>query len=146
MDKFDELKGICKSNGIALVYLYGSRAEEAYRYLHGDKLIIDDPLADIDVGVVFEKHLPPAEERYLLFADIYNDMTGLFKPYPVDLSFLQENHAVFQGEALKGFCVFSISDHFKGSYEEMILRRAADFRPVLDLFLKEALEGRNCVK
>lgn len=141
MDKLAALKSIAHSYGIALVYLFGSRSEEAYCSLHGDNPLIDDPLADIDVGVIFQQHLPPAEKRYFLYADIYNDMIGLFNPYPVDLSFLQENHAVFQVEALKGICIYSMDENFKDRYEEMILRRAADFKPVLELFLKEALEG-----
>ena len=141
MDKIDTLKGICKIYGIALVYLFGSRAEEAYRCLHGNEYMINDPLADIDIGVVFLQHLPPAAERYSLYADTFNDMADLFKPYPVDLSFLQENNAVFQVEALKGRCVFHIDNHFKDRYEEMILRRSADFKPILEIFLKEALEG-----
>jgi hypothetical protein len=29
---------------------------------------------------------------------------------------------------------------FKDDYEEMVLRRAADFRPFLELYLKEVLE------
>jgi len=141
MDKIAALKDVCKRYGIALIYLFGSSAEKANQHLHGHKVIINDPLADIDIGVVFQQHLPPAAERYFLYADIFNDMTGLFKPFPVDLSFLQENHAVFQVEALKGLCVFFIDTHFKDRYEDMILRRAADFKPVLELFLKEALEG-----
>jgi hypothetical protein len=33
-----------------------------------------------------------------------------------------------------------MDETFKEDYEEMILRRAADFRPFLELYLKEALE------
>ncbi len=141
MKKTDILSEICTSYGITLVYLFGSQAEKAYRYLHGENIRIDDPLADIDIGVVFRKQLPPAAERYHLYADVFNAFADLFRPFPVDLSLLEENHAVFQVEALKGCCVFSADQMFKEIYEEMILRRAADFRPVLDLFLKEALEG-----
>ncbi len=140
MNKLAKLKSIAHSYGIALVYLFGSRTEEACRSLHGDSPLIDDPLADIDIGVVFQQDLPPAEKRYFLYADIYNDMADLFNPYPVDLSFMQENHAVFQVEALKGICIYSMNENLKDRYEEMILRRAADFKPVLELFLKEALE------
>lgn len=140
MTKIKLLKDICRRYDIALVYLFGSRKKEAFRHLHGSEVSINDPLADIDVGIVFCKDLPPAAERYNLFADIYNDLADLFKPFPVDLSFLEENHAVFQVEAVKGHCVFCIDSRFKENYEEMILRRAADFKPVLDLFLKEVLE------
>lgn len=141
MEKTKTLSEICTSYGIALVYLFGSQAEKANCYLRGESINVNDPLADIDIGVVFQKHLPSAAERYQLYADVFNAFADLFCPFPVDVSLLQENHAVFQVEALKGYCAFFANPNFKDSYEEMILRRAADFKPVLELFYKEALEG-----
>ena len=140
MAKLKTLKTICKRYDIDLVYLFGSRSEEALRHLNGGKVSINDPLADIDIGIVFGTGLPPAGDRYNLYADIYNNLSDLFEPYPVDLSFLQENHSVFQLEAILGRCIYYGDIGYKDNYEEMILRRAADFRPVLDLFLNEALE------
>lgn len=138
--KLTALKDICRRYDIALVYLFGSCRETAYRFLHGEKINLDDPLTDLDIGVVFRKSLPPAAERYKLYTEIWHDLADLFSPYPVDLSFLEENHSVFQVEAIKGHCVFYTGSKEQGNYEETVLRRAADFKPVLDLFLKEALE------
>ena len=67
-------------------------------------------------------------------------MEDIFKPYKLDLVFLQECHSVFQFEAIKGICVYSISEEFKDNYEMMILRKSADFKYVLDRFYEEALE------
>ena len=140
MARLKALKTICERYDIDLVYLFGSRSGEALRHLNGGKVSINDPLTDIDIGIVFGTGLPPAGDRYNLYADIYNNLSDLFEPYPVDLSFLQENHSVFQLEAVLGRCAYYGDINCKDNYEEMILRRAADFRPFLDLFLNEALE------
>jgi predicted nucleotidyltransferase len=140
MQKLRDLGAVCQKYGIALVYLYGSKAEEGLRHLRGEEVGIDDKLADIDVGVVFKEPLPPPEKRYKLYSNIFNEFEEIFRPLPLDLVFLEEGHSVFQVEALKGYCVYSMDETFKEDYEEMILRRAADFRPFLELYLKEALE------
>ena len=98
-------------------------------------------MADIDIGIVFMKYEYDITERYRLYASIYNEMEEIFKPYPLDLVFLQGCHSVFQLEALKGLCIYSVSEEFKDSYEMTILRKAADFRYVLDKLYEEALEN-----
>lgn len=140
MTKLKALENICRRYGIALAYLFGSRSEEGFRHLQGHKVSIDDPLADLDLGIVFYEELPPAAKRAGLYANIYNDLSDLFTPFPLDLVFLEENHSIFQLEAIKERCIYYDDIHYKDDYEEMILRRAADFRPVLDLYLKEVLE------
>ncbi len=143
-DKLEFLKDLCKKYKIGLVYLFGSQKEKAYQLLKNNddyNIKIDDPLTDIDVGIVFLFDLDNIKHRYKLYASIYNELEELFKPYKLDLVFLQETHSVFQTEALKGICVYSESESFKDEYEMMILRRAADFKYVLDLYHKEVLEN-----
>lgn len=137
MQKFIE---ICKKYDIALAYLFGSQQENALRLLEGRKVVIDDPLADIDIGVVFLQSIERIPVRHKVYAQMYNDLEDIFSPYKLDLSFMQENHSVFQVEALKGICIYSISEQFKDDYEMMILRRAADFKYVLDKYNEEVLE------
>ncbi|AEE95531.1 nucleotidyltransferase domain-containing protein [Mahella australiensis] len=131
---------ICKKYNIALVYLFGSQQENALKLLKGQKAIIDDPLADIDVGVVFLSPIDRIPMRHKLYAQIYNELEDIFFPYKLDLSFLQENHSVFQVEALKGICIYSVSEQFKDDYEIRILQRAADFKYTLDKYNEEVLE------
>lgn len=140
MTQFETITSICKKHGVALMYLFGSCARKAADLLSGKPAVIDDPLTDIDIGVVFRQALPPAQERYSLYASLNNELTDLFQPVPVDLSFLQENHSVFQLEAIKGICIFAVSAALQEDYEEMVLRKAADFRPFLEMFLNEVLE------
>jgi len=140
MNKLERLKKICQKYNIALAYLFGSQKENALRILENKNASINDPLADIDVGIVFSCDIENVKERYKLYGDIYNELEELFKPYPLDLVFLQESHSVFQVEALKGICVYSVSEEFKDNYEMMVLRRAADFKYVLEKYIEEALE------
>lgn len=140
MNKLERLEKICQKYNIALVYLFGSQKENALRILEDKDTFINDPLADIDVGVVFSDPLENVTERYKLYGDIYNELEELLGPYPLDLVFLEESHSVFQIEALKGICVYSASEEFKDNYEMMILRRAADFKYVLEKYIEEALE------
>lgn len=140
MNKSDKIKEISQKYKIALIYLFGSQKENAMKLLEGEDVSIEDPLADIDVGLVFIEDIESIPERYKVYADIYNELEDLFKPYPLDLVFLQECHSVFQVEAIKGICIYSISEDFKDDYEMMILRRSADFKYDLDRFIEEALE------
>ena len=140
MEKIEKLRDICQKYNIALVYIFGSQKENSLKLLNGEKVDIKDPLADIDVGIVFIHSIEDIPERYKIYSNIYNDFEDLFLPYHLDLVFLQECHSFFQTEALLGICVYSISEEFKDEYEMTVLRRAADFKYVLDKYTEEALE------
>ena len=140
MEKIEKLRDICQKYNIALVYIFGSQKENSLKLLNGEKVDIKDPLADIDVGIVFIHSIEDIPERYKIYSNIYNDLEDLFLPYHLDLVFLQECHSVFQTEALLGICVYNISREFKDEYEMMVLRRAADFKYVLDKYAEGALE------
>jgi len=140
MLNMEKIREICQKYNVALAYLFGSQKENSLKILRGEKIDIEDPLADIDVGIVFSQNIENIPEKYKTYANIYNDVEDLFKPYHLDLVFLQECHSVFQTEALKGIGVYSISEEFKDEYEMMVLRRSADFKYVLDKYAEEALE------
>jgi len=138
-----ELARICRSHSVALLYLFGSQAELAERVLRSEAAESPHPrdaLADIDVGVVTKDPLPDPGRRRRLYSALYDDLVDLFPGLSLDLVFLEEGDAVFQTEALMGRCVYTASERFRESYEHNVLARAADFRPVLELFYKERFE------
>lgn len=141
MERRKALCSICRDNGINLAYLFGSKASEGRKILEGEIIVSNDPLADLDLGIVFNFPLPPPGEIPGLYAKLYNLLSDLFLPLPLDLVFLQEQHSVFQANALSGICIYAADDHWKGNYEENIMRRAADFKPFLERYLDEYLEG-----
>lgn len=137
------LEDVFRRHHVRLAYLFGSMAEPARRFLAGGQLDVIDPLADIDVGVVFEdpSFLGDAPLRRERYSRLFNDLTEVFPEGRLDLVFLQETHSVFQSQAMTGVCVYAVSPDSKASYEERILARAADFRPFLERYYDERLGG-----
>lgn len=142
MSRLDQAVRIFKAHGVALAYLFGSQVEAAIRMLQGEPTSLDDPLADLDVGVVFLEPKPaePGRGRHRLYAALHNDLVDIFPGNRLDLVFLQETHSVFQARAFAGRCVYAASEAFKDTYEHRILARAADFRIVLERYHAERLE------
>jgi len=136
----EQLNSICRRHCVELMYLFGSQVEAGLRLLSGKGVMVDDPLTDLDVGVVIEGGLPAPEERLRLYSQLQTDLGDVFRPFMVDLVLLQENHSVFQLEAIKGECVYGPNLLVRDAYELQVLRRAADFRPVLRRFQQEILE------
>lgn len=134
------LAAACEKHRLALVYLFGSMAAQGVAFLDGAEVRPCDPLADLDVGVVTAFRLPGGADRADLYAAVYDDFTDIFRPFKVDLSFLEEGHSVFQAQALTGTCVYAVTERAREEYEMLVLRRAADFAPVLRQFHREILE------
>ena len=134
------LATIAKKYNIILIYVFGSQVGTAINILKGITKIPEDRMADIDVGLVLQKKLPAPKEIFQFYSFIYNELQELFNPFPLDLVFLQETHSVFQAQAICGECIYSLSPSIKEKYEEDILRRAADFKPFLKMYLDEILE------
>lgn len=77
-------------------------AIKALGFTKGFAARLDDPLTDIDVGLVFNKALPKPGEKLHLYAAVSNTFADIFSPNRVDIAFLEENHAIFQVEAIRG--------------------------------------------
>lgn len=140
----EQLNVIFRRHRVALAYVFGSMVEPVRRFLAGETLQLADPLADIDIGVVLEDYhdLTQPSARAFRYADLFNDLTDVFPEDRLDLTLLQENHSVFQARAMaSGLCIYAVSEEFRLTYQERVLARAADFRPVLERYYKERLGG-----
>ena len=140
MDRKADLERLSKINMISLIYLFGSQTQKGLALLNGITVEADDYLEDLDIGIVLRDELPSAEKMPIFYSNLYNQINTLFEPLKLDLVLLQEQHSVFQAEAIYGICIFAESKFIQEEYEENILRRAADFRPVLEKFYEEHLE------
>lgn len=140
MKKSEKLLEICRKFHIALLYAFGSQRDNAIKILNFEKVDIHDPLTDIDIGVVFEIDIEKIKDRRKLYSNLYNEIFEIFKPYSLDLVFLQECHSLLQMEAIEGYCIYKISEEFKENYEMRILRKYADVKYLFDRYFEEALE------
>lgn len=71
---------------------------------------------------------------YKLHSTLYNQLDELFLPLCLDLVFLQETHSVFQFEAIKGICIYAVSEGIKEEYEHNIL--AIDNKQLADQLIQ----------
>ncbi len=140
MSKKGKLKKIAEDNNINLIYLFGSKIEKGITLLEGKAVAANDQLEDLDIGLVMKNELPEPEYLPALYSRLYNQLSPIFKPLRLDLVLLQEQHSVFQAEAVYGICIYAKSKDLQEEYEESVLRKAADFRPVLEKFYEEQLE------
>jgi len=133
---------ICKNYGILTAYIFGSMTEEGAACLEGGiSGKMQDPLADIDLGVVFlERPLSP-EERIKTYGRLYSEMSEIFSPYPLDIIFLQETGVILQFEAINGLPVYIFDEDKRLEYEEHVIKLYQDWKPDYEQYKKEVLEA-----
>ena len=137
-----KLNKICNDYRILAVYIFGSIAEKVAVMLEDKKPEgINDPLADIDVGVVFLKRPSSSEERIKLYGRLYSELSEVFLPCKLDLIFLQETGVILQFEAINGILVYSFDDDKRLEYEEQVIKFYQDWKPDYDEYTKEVLEA-----
>lgn len=137
----EELRRICEESRILAVYIFGSMTSEGVSLLDNKKPGNVDPLADIDVGVVFLQPVSDPKERVKSYRKLYSDLSDLFSPLPLDLVFLQETGVIIQFEAINGQIVYSHDDDKRTDYEEKVIKFYQDWKPVYDQYTKEVLDA-----
>lgn len=140
MSKNEELKIFAEGNNIVLIYLFGSMVDKGLKCLENKPVTVCDQLEDLDIGIILKENLPEPEALPALYSRLYHQISSIFEPLKVDLVLLQEKHSVFQAEAVYGKCIYAKSKDLQEEYEENVLRKAADFRPVIEKFYEERLE------
>lgn len=136
-----ELHRICEGYTILAVYLFGSMANEGVALLDNKMPVNLDPLADLDVGVVFLQAVSDPKERVKFYKKLYSDLSDLFSPLSLDLVFLQETGVIIQSEAINGQLIYSRDDDQRTDYEERVIKFYQDWKPVYDQYMNEVLEA-----
>ena len=117
----NEHKNILRAMGIAVVYLFGSRAFGTER---AD--------SDYDIGVVFEepgmvtnRQLEVLNKLYSIFSDYLPDQLGGAHP---DISLLQFANAALEMSAIDGIVLFEADPRYRVEYEEGVIERYDEYR------------------
>jgi len=131
------LKKLFRSYQVRIAYLFGSQREAGAAFIAGEEKEIEKG-ADLDIGVVFER-LP--EKPFLVYGELYVDLSLFFEPFKIDLVLLQETDALFQYEAIKSQMIYSEDERFLDDYEEMVMKQAADLSFKKIQFEKDFLEA-----
>lgn len=131
------MEELFRKHKIKIAYLFGSQKEKGLAFLKGETIDVEKH-SDLDIGIVFEK-LP--EKRFEAYGDIFVDLSLLFKPFDIDIVFLQETDALFQYEAIKDALIYCKDESFLDDYEEMVAKQAADLSYKKIEFEKDFLEA-----
>lgn len=132
------LSKIGRDFSIDLIFLFGSQKEKGLSVLEGREVQVTDPLADLDIGIVFRKGLFP-QKPYKVFGPLYFQLCEVFTPLKIDLVFLQETESTFQFEAIKGVCIHKSDQEILENYIEHVLKFAADWKVFRDRIDREFL-------
>lgn len=135
--KASRVKKIAEKYGITLIYLFGSQAEKAARYLEGAGIRKDES-SDLDIAIAFESP-PPFPVK--IYGQLYKDFSEVFDPFPLDLIFMHEVDTLFQYEIIKGVRIFEKDEFSADEFEEMIMKKAEDLSFKRKTLVKEILKA-----
>ena len=119
--------GLCRQHGVAIVYVFGSRAREVRDWLDGDGASHLSGASDVDIGV-----RPTPEVRWDVFDKVRLAIAleDLFGCRRVDLVVLPEADPFLAAEIIRGERVFSRDEYEADEYDLYVLRRAGDLIPL----------------
>jgi predicted nucleotidyltransferase len=124
-----EFKEKLKFLGVAVVYLFGSKAIRRA-----------SPVSDIDIGVVF-KQLRPEQDTRTQYNNLFKIFSDLYPHSRVDIVFLQRAPLALQFSAIRdGKVIFEVDPVFRADYENLVVKQYLDFRPVLEFFDRVAAQ------
>jgi predicted nucleotidyltransferase len=125
--RFAALKKICRHFGIAILYAFGSQAENLRNWIDGQLDRLPEGQSDVDIGV---KRI--TGERWSVKKKVHlaGAMERFFGCPRVDLVFLQEADPFLAAEIIRGERLFARDEYEADEYDLYILRRAGDLVPL----------------
>ena len=126
MNRLPELSELCERFGVALLYVFGSRAEEVQRWLHGALPELAPGGSDVDVGVRPRPGYLREVYAKVALANAIEDFLGCER---VDLVVLPEADPFLAVAVMRGERLFAEDPHEADEYELYLLRRAGDLAP-----------------
>jgi predicted nucleotidyltransferase len=127
-ERRDKLAKAARTFDIEIIYVFGSHAEDALKWLKDENFALSVPSpSDLDIGV------KPASKRKLSARDkvrISMTLEDLFSTNRVDLVNLPEADPFLAANIIRGERLFSKDTYLADEYDLYILRRAGDLIPL----------------
>ena len=119
------ISAFARSNGLEIIYAFGSRAKEILARIQGKKPHSAHPRSDLDLGIKSVRPLSVKEKvRIAIFFE------DLFDISRVDVVSLPESPAILAGEIVSGELLYAANDKSEGDCQLYYMRRAADLLPL----------------
>lgn len=123
----EQLKQIARTNGVAILYAFGSRAEEVRDWLDRAGGRLPRGPSDVDVGIRPAPGALRSVKDKVRLAQALEDFLGCDR---VDLVVLPEADPFVAAEVIRGERLFAADPHAADEYDLYILRRAGDLAPL----------------
>ena len=123
----ERLETLCRGAGVAILYVFGSRADEVSRWLRDDTCPLPPGISDVDIAAKFLGSADVGVDRRVDLAIAVEDLLGVNR---VDLVDLDQADAFLAANAIRGNRLYAADDYFADEYDLYVLRRAGDLAPL----------------
>ncbi len=135
----EALRQICMRHGVVGLYAFGSRQEEAWRWLEGTQAEMASGPSDVDIGALAGRGVDWSVRDKVVLA---LELEDLFAVSRVDLVSLSEADPFLAAEVIRGARLYALDDYLAAEYELYVLRRAGDLAPLERERLRLLMEER----
>jgi predicted nucleotidyltransferase len=122
-ERFSSLAEICRRFGVAVLYVFGSRATEVRDWLQGQHHRLARSVSDVDIGILPLPDLSWGVTEKVRFAIALEDFLDCDR---VDLVYLPEADPFLAAEVVRGERLFAGDKYAADEYDLYVLRRAGD--------------------
>jgi predicted nucleotidyltransferase len=138
----NQLTDLCKRFRVDLLYAFGSRGQEAKRFVDEDTSRDKATKSDLDIGVKTAKDVVLTVQEKVSLAQKLEDLFGVSR---VDLIDLKQADPFLAADVIRGERLFCLNEHHSDEYELFVLRRAGDLayleRKRMDIILARDTTG-----
>lgn len=127
MERRAALEQICRKFNVAILYAFGSRADEVWEWLEGKIAALAPGPSDVDVGV---KAVPGVKWLVEDKVHLALDLEDLFGCSRVDLVVLDGANPFLADEIIHGNRLYARDEYEADEYDLFVLRRAGDLAPL----------------
>lgn len=126
IDRREQLNHFCETHGVAVLYVFGSRADDVYRWLCEESFVLAPGPSDVDVSVYLTDGMRWTIQQKVAFAQSLEELLGVTQ---VDLGVLNDAEPFFAADVVRGNRLYARSERQADEYDLYILRRAGDLAP-----------------
>ena len=124
ISKETALRHICRQYAVDIVYVFGSRAREVWKWLHDKEARLSHQGSGVDIGVRPSQNLTVRQNVELAVA-----LEDRFGVYRVDLASIPEVNPFLAANIIRGERLYADDSYVADEYGLYILRRARDLVP-----------------
>jgi predicted nucleotidyltransferase len=140
VERKPQLEHICQEFGVAILYVFGSRAIEVRDWQNGKVESLAPGPSDVDVGVRAGRGVRWSVKDKVRLAIELEDLFGCNR---VDLVVLNTADPFLAEEVIRGERLYAQDEYAADEYDLYVLRRAGDQAPLEREWMNQVLRAKT---